>query len=285
MIASAERRHVLEDQVAGLDHLQRLRGVDDVGRGQAEVQPAGGRPDDFGHRRRERNHVVLRGLFDLVDARDVERALVAQLARGFGRHDAGGGHRFGRRDFHLEPGLVPALLAPDATHLRVRVPRNQSASCSLVTCRPLTLPKHRHRQRPVGEEPIREPEHVLCRHLLDRRQHLVEAEGVIAIHLLPREVRHAARRALEAEHQRALQVILGAAQLDRIEPARLHLPDLGDHDVDQLRDGFVRAPGVDAERAGVLIRARDRRTPSTPGRASRARSGTAASSSSRRAWC
>ena len=27
----AERRHVLEDQVAGLDHLQRLRGVDHVG--------------------------------------------------------------------------------------------------------------------------------------------------------------------------------------------------------------------------------------------------------------
>ena len=115
----AERRQVLEDQVAGFDHLQRLRGVDHVGRGQAEVQPAGRRPDDLGDRGRERNHVVLRRLFDLVDARDVERALVAQLARRFGGHDAGGGHRFGRRDFHLEPGLVPALLAPDATHLRV----------------------------------------------------------------------------------------------------------------------------------------------------------------------
>ena len=137
----AERRHVLEDQVAGLDHLQGLRGVDHVGRGQAEVQPPGGRPDDFRHGRRERNHVVLRRLFDLVDARDVERALVAQLARRFGRHDAGGSHRFGRRDFHLEPGLVAALLAPDATHLWVRVPRNQSASCSCVTCRPLTLPR------------------------------------------------------------------------------------------------------------------------------------------------
>ena len=122
----AERRHVLEDQVAGFDHLQRLRGVDDVGRGQAEVQPAGRRPDDFGHRGRERNHVVLRRLFDLVDARDVERALVPQLARRFGGDDAGGGHRFGGRDFHLEPGFVPALLAPDATHLRVRVPRDHS---------------------------------------------------------------------------------------------------------------------------------------------------------------
>ena len=138
----AERGQVLEDQVAGLDHLQRLRGVDDVRRGQAEVQPAGRRPDDLGHRGREGNHVVLRGLFDFVDAGDVERALVSQLARGLGRHDAGGGHRFGGRDFHLEPGLVPALLAPDATHLRVACTRGiiSSASCSLVTCSPLTLP-------------------------------------------------------------------------------------------------------------------------------------------------
>ena len=137
---AAERRQVREDQVAGFDHLQRLRGIDDVGRGQAEVQPAGGGPDDFGHRGRKRNHVVLCRFFDLVDARDVERALVPQLARRFGGDDPGGGHCFGGRDFHLEPGFVPALLAPDATHLRVRVPRNQSASCSLVTCRPLTLP-------------------------------------------------------------------------------------------------------------------------------------------------
>src|SRR6185436_8698790 len=100
----------------------------------------GGGPDDLGHRGRERNHVVLRGLFDFVDAGDVERALVAQLASRITRHDAGAGHGFGGRDFHLEPGLVAALLAPDATHFRVRIPRDQSASCSLVTCRPLTLP-------------------------------------------------------------------------------------------------------------------------------------------------
>ena len=38
--ASISRVEVLDDQVAGLAHLQRLRGVDDIGRGEAEVQPA-----------------------------------------------------------------------------------------------------------------------------------------------------------------------------------------------------------------------------------------------------
>ena len=69
---------ILQDHVAGLAHLQRLRGVDDVRRGQAEVQPARRRPDVLGDRGREGDDVVLRGLLDLFDAGDVE----ARRARG-----------------------------------------------------------------------------------------------------------------------------------------------------------------------------------------------------------
>ena len=68
----------LQDEVAGLAHLQRLRGVDDVGRGHAEVQPARRRTDVLGHRRRERDDVVLGDLLDFFDAGDVE----ARRARG-----------------------------------------------------------------------------------------------------------------------------------------------------------------------------------------------------------
>ena len=60
--ASIAAGDVLDDQVAGLAHLQRLRGVDDVGGGQAEVQPARRGPDLLGDRGREGDHVVLRGL-------------------------------------------------------------------------------------------------------------------------------------------------------------------------------------------------------------------------------
>ena len=86
--ASASAVEVRQDQVARLAHLERLRGVDDVRRGEAEVQPARRRPDLLGHRRRERDDVVLRRLLDLLDAGDVERALLADVARRLGRDDA-----------------------------------------------------------------------------------------------------------------------------------------------------------------------------------------------------
>ena len=67
-----QRVDVREDQIARLDHLQRQRRVDDVGRRQAEMQIPRRRPDVLGHRRRERNHVVMRRLLDFLDAGDVE---------------------------------------------------------------------------------------------------------------------------------------------------------------------------------------------------------------------
>ena len=88
------------------------------------MQPAGGRADLLGDRRRERNHVVLSGLLDLVDAGDVERRLLPQFARVRGRDNTGVDQRVGRRQLDLEPGLVAPLLAPDRAHLRVGVSRN-----------------------------------------------------------------------------------------------------------------------------------------------------------------
>ena len=52
----------------------------DVGRREPEVQPARGGTDVLGHGGRERDNVVLRDLFDLFDARDVESRLGSQLA-------------------------------------------------------------------------------------------------------------------------------------------------------------------------------------------------------------
>ena len=80
--ASRQRPRVRRMRSRGLDHLQRLRGVDDVRRGQAEVQPARRRPDVLGDRRGEGDDVVLGGLLDFLDPGDVERALLPQVARG-----------------------------------------------------------------------------------------------------------------------------------------------------------------------------------------------------------
>ena len=57
-----QRFEILQNQVAGLAHLQRLRRVDHVGGRQPEVQPTRRRSDGLGHRGREGDDVVLRGL-------------------------------------------------------------------------------------------------------------------------------------------------------------------------------------------------------------------------------
>jgi hypothetical protein len=112
---------VLEDEIAGLAHLQRLRRVDDVRRRHPEVQPPRRRPYVLGHGGREGNHVVLRDRLDLLDAGHREGALLSDVAGSLGRRDAGPGHRLDGCDFHLQPRFVLALVAPDATHVRMGI--------------------------------------------------------------------------------------------------------------------------------------------------------------------
>jgi hypothetical protein len=63
---------ILEKQIGRLAHLNSLRGVDDVGGGEPEMQPARGRPDVLGNDGRKGDDVVLCGFFDGGDAGDVE---------------------------------------------------------------------------------------------------------------------------------------------------------------------------------------------------------------------
>ena len=149
---------VLQDQIARLSHLQTERRIEDVGRGQAEVQPAGGRADLLGDRRRKRNHVVLGGLLDLLDAGDVERRLLPQFARIRRGHDAGFHQRVGRGQLDLEPGFVAPLIAPDRAHLGAGVARNHPIRPSTARPRSSLPGAARRRWRPddrPGTDPTR----------------------------------------------------------------------------------------------------------------------------------
>ena len=88
------------------------------------MQPARGRAHVFGDGRRKRDHIVLGGLFDRGDARDIELAALADVARRFLRNDSRLRHHLRSRDFHLQPGFVSPLFAPDAPHVGVGVARN-----------------------------------------------------------------------------------------------------------------------------------------------------------------
>ena len=105
------------------------------------MEPPGRRANALGNCGGERDHVVLRDQFDLLDAVDVEGGADADVVRRVLRHDPGPGHRVDRGQFNLQPGFIFPLVAPDATHFRVRVPRyHPSESRSGVISRPLTAP-------------------------------------------------------------------------------------------------------------------------------------------------
>ena len=116
-----QRVEVAEEEIARFAHLDGLRGVDDIGRRHAEVQPARRGTDMLGHGRGERDDVVLGDFFDLLDTCDIERAAFPDIARCIGRYDARPRHGLGCGRFDLQPGLVLPLVAPDATHFRMRI--------------------------------------------------------------------------------------------------------------------------------------------------------------------
>src|SRR5438093_5280569 len=82
---------------------------------------------------------------------------------------------------------------------------------------------HRHLAR---EQVARDAGHVLGAHPLDAGEDLVEQERAAEVDLLPGEVAHPAPGVLEREHEAALQVVLGPAQLFRGEGLALHAPQL-----------------------------------------------------------
>ena len=213
---SRSRSMSASDEIARLAHLQRQRRVDDVGRGQAEVQPARARADVLGDVGGEGDQVVLRHLLDLVDADRRRR----RRARG------------------CPSPPPPARCRPAAIASAAAV-----STCSQVSKRRVSLqmrpmsgwvyrgitrgpadggrqiqfagrrPEHRRTERSVREQIPGDPLHVVGRHPLDAFERFVEREVMVEVDVLPGEVRHAAGGALQAEHEAALQVILRPPQL------------------------------------------------------------------------
>src|SRR5262245_32205699 len=89
----------------------------------------------------------------------------------------------------------------DSTSVEVEPPPRQ--------LQPVHISQDRRRQRVVPEEIDGDALQLLRSDPLDPSQRLVEAELPVEVDLLPREVRHAAGRVLETQHQAALEVILG----------------------------------------------------------------------------
>ena len=123
--APAQRREQLveagQQQVGGLGELAGEGGVEQVGRGHAEMQIARLGADHLLDVGQERDHVVARDRLDLLDPRGIDdrRAAVARPRPGTAaaaacRHLAELGHRLERAELDLEPEPEPVLRRPDA---------------------------------------------------------------------------------------------------------------------------------------------------------------------------
>src|SRR5262249_45384010 len=80
------------------------------------------------------------------------------------------------------------------------------------------------------------------------------AELPVEVDLLPGQMRHATRCALEVQHKAALEMILRAPQFGLRQRFILQPAKLRHHDIDQLADGVVRASRIDRHGAGITIR-------------------------------
>ena len=129
-----------EDQVRGLTELQGQRRVEQVARGEAEVDPPPGRPDRLRGRLDERGHVVAGDPLELLDAlwggRDRPGPDLRQVLL---RDPADPGPALAGQHLDAEPVLELSFFGPHRGHLGKRVPadhaRKPSARESLNSCR------------------------------------------------------------------------------------------------------------------------------------------------------
>ena len=116
-----------EDEAAGLLELQRQSRVDDVGRGQPEMEPTPFRPELLGDRVDEGGRVMVGEPLELGDASGARRLCVGtdrlHVLRG---HDADLRPTVQRSEFHVKPMSELALVRPDPGHGRAGVTRDHS---------------------------------------------------------------------------------------------------------------------------------------------------------------
>ena len=146
----------VEQQRSGLLDLERERGVDDVRRGEAVVEPAAGRPELLGDGVDEGGRVVVQARFELGDAlRVTEPSRARRISRNdVGRDRADLGPTFECGELDLEPARQLSLVRPDACHGRSRVAGDHWIESSRTTRRQ-SRARRRARVRPSRGRPTR----------------------------------------------------------------------------------------------------------------------------------
>ena len=114
----AELLQIVEDDGGRVTHHDAVCRVLHVARGESLVDVFRVLADVLFEVREEGNDVVVGGLFDLVDARDVELCLCLDVLHGGGGDLPQLCHRFARGDLDVQNGLPLILDRPEMPHLR-----------------------------------------------------------------------------------------------------------------------------------------------------------------------
>ncbi len=120
-----------EQNVGGARELHGEAGVENVGRGEAEMDVARLRPDNFGEMRQKRDDIVLDLALDRVDAGSVKRRLLSFFPNYFSsrfRDQPKLCHGVGGVSLDLEPDAEAGCRRPDGGHVRPGVARDHAAS-------------------------------------------------------------------------------------------------------------------------------------------------------------
>src|SRR5215470_3051244 len=114
--------------------------------------------------------------------------------------------------------------------------------------------QHRGRNLLRAEKFLCQRLHIFARDGFDGCQNLVERIEFAEIQLLPCQVGHARTGRLQRQHERTLEVVLGAAQLFVGNRRFFHRTKLRDGEVEHLAHGLLGGSRVNRQHSGVGIR-------------------------------
>ena len=134
---AAQPVEIRHQQIRRVPQLQRKSGIDDVGRGDAEVEEAPvvtHRLRDRGH---EGDHVVLHLVLDFLHTGDVDPRPLAEPARRRQGHVAALRQDIDQSELHVEPATEAGLFGPELAHLGAGVATDHYDSGGPCGARPL----------------------------------------------------------------------------------------------------------------------------------------------------
>ena len=117
----AERAQIVEDDGGGIAHHDAVCRILDIARSQPLVDVLRILADVLLEVRKEGDDVVIGGLFNLVDARDIELRILFNVLHSSGGDLAQLRHRLARGNLYVQDGLPLVLDRPEMSHLWSRI--------------------------------------------------------------------------------------------------------------------------------------------------------------------